>query len=67
MTALGVGAAIGVVTLLWLQRRLPRQAVFTTAVVATGAAIIAVASMSSLLPGVRARRRARRERRAART
>ena len=50
MTALGVGAAIGVVTLLWLQRRLPRQFVFTTAVVATGIAIIAVASMSSLLP-----------------
>jgi dTMP kinase len=50
MTALGIGAAIGVVTLLWLQRRLPRQFVFTTAVVATGAAIIAVASMSSLLP-----------------
>ena len=35
-TALGVGAALGVVTLLWLQRRLPRQAVFTSAVVATG-------------------------------
>jgi dTMP kinase len=50
MTALGVGAAIGVVTLLWLQRRLPRQFVFTTAVIATGVAIIAVASMASLLP-----------------
>jgi len=50
MAALGMGAAIGVVTLLWLQRRLPRQAVFTAAVVATGSAIIAVASMSSMLP-----------------
>lgn len=50
MTALGVGAAIGVVTLLWLQRRLPRQAVFTIAVVATGGSIIAVASMASLGP-----------------
>jgi dTMP kinase len=50
MMALGVGAAIGVVTLLWLQRRLPRQAVFTTAVVGTGAAILAVGCMSSLLP-----------------
>ena len=50
MTALGIGAAIGVVTLLWLQRRLPRQAVFTIAVVATGASIIAVASMASLGP-----------------
>ena len=50
MTALGVGAAVGVVTLLWLQRRLPRQAVFTTAVVTTGVSIITVASMSSLGP-----------------
>jgi len=50
MTALGVGAAIGVVTLLWLQRRLPRQAVFRVAVIMTGASIITVASMSSLLP-----------------
>src|SRR5207248_5647826 len=29
MTALGFGAAIGVLTLLWLQRRRPRQRVFT--------------------------------------
>ena len=50
MTALGIGAAVGVVTLLWAQRRLPRQAVFTTAVVITGASIVAVASMSSLFP-----------------
>ena len=39
MMALGFGAAIGVVTLLWLQRRLPRQAVFTTGVVVTGGAM----------------------------
>jgi dTMP kinase len=50
MMALGFGAAIGVVTLLWLQRRLPREAVFTFAVVATGAAIIGVGLMSSLGP-----------------
>src|SRR6202795_2597968 len=50
MTALGVGAAIGVVTLLWLQRRLPRPAVFKISVVTAGASSIAVASMSSLLP-----------------
>jgi dTMP kinase len=50
MAALGIGAAIGVVTLLWAQRRLPRQAVFTSSVVVTGGAIIAVASMSSLGP-----------------
>ena len=48
ITALGVGAALGVVTLLWLQRRLPRQAVFTSAVVVTGAAIIAMACVSTL-------------------
>ncbi|HET9728625.1 MAG TPA: MFS transporter [Acidimicrobiia bacterium] len=47
-TALGVGAAIGVVTLLWLQRRLPRAAVFIAAVVTTGAAIIAVAFVQLL-------------------
>ena len=52
MAALGVGAAIGVVTLLWLQRRLPRQGVFTISVVATGGSIIAVASMASLGPAV---------------
>jgi dTMP kinase len=50
MTALGIGAAIGVVTLLWLQRRLPREAVYTTSVVVTGAAIIATGLMSSLTP-----------------
>jgi len=37
--------------LLAFQRRLPRQTVFVLAVVVTGASIIAVASMSSLLPG----------------
>jgi dTMP kinase len=51
MTALGMGAATGVVTLLAFQRRLPRQSVFVLAVVVTGCSIIAVASMSSLLPG----------------
>src|SRR5689334_8044333 len=51
MTALGLGAAIGVVTLLAFQRRLPRTKVFVLAVVVTGGSIIAVASMSSLLPG----------------
>jgi dTMP kinase len=51
-TALGVGAAIGVLTLLWLQRRLPRATVFTVAVVACGASIIAAASVSSLAPAM---------------
>jgi dTMP kinase len=47
-TALGIGAAIGVATLLWLQRRLPREAVFTTAVVVTGIAIGVLAWVSTL-------------------
>ena len=45
---LGVGCGIGVVTLLWLQRRLPRAALFTAAVVATGTAIVLVACVSTL-------------------
>jgi dTMP kinase len=48
MTALGLGAAAGVITLLWLQRRLPRQSVFTVAVVATGVAIVAISGVSLL-------------------
>ncbi len=52
MTAFGSGAAIGVVTLLMFQRRLPRQAVFTTAVVTTGAAMVAAGAVSSLAPAL---------------
>jgi dTMP kinase len=51
-TALGVGAAIGVLTLLWLQKRLPRATVFTVAVVACGASIFVAASVSSLAPAM---------------
>jgi dTMP kinase len=47
-TALGFGAAIGVVTLLWLQRRLPRERVFTTAVIVTGVSISVLACVSTL-------------------
>ena len=52
MIAFGVGAAIGVVTLLMAQRRVPRQAVFTAAVVATGSAMIGTGAVSSLTPAV---------------
>jgi dTMP kinase len=52
MIAFGVGAAIGVVTLLAVQRRLPRQAVFTASVVTTGAAIIGTGAVSSLAPAL---------------
>ncbi|HWS45869.1 MAG TPA: MFS transporter [Acidimicrobiia bacterium] len=47
-TAFGMGAALGVVTLLALQRRLPRRALFTSAVIATGVAIMLVACVSML-------------------
>jgi len=47
-TALGVGAAIGVGTLLWAQRRLPRAQVFTWSVIATGIAILTVSLVSTL-------------------
>jgi dTMP kinase len=50
--ALGVGATIGVVTLLLVQRRLPRQAVFTTAVVVTGSAMVGAGAVSSLAPAL---------------
>ena len=52
MTALGVGAAVGVISLLAVQRKrkLPNETVFFVGIVATGACIIAVASVSTLLP-----------------
>jgi dTMP kinase len=51
-TAFGIGAAVGVVTLLWLQRRLPRAQVFTSAVVATGTALVVLACVSTLALGI---------------
>ena len=52
MIAFGVGAALGVVTLLGVQRRLPRQAVFTASVIATGLAMVGAGSVSSLTPAL---------------
>jgi len=54
MTALGMGAAFGVVTLLVAQGRwrFPRNAVFTSAVVVTGAAIVAAGSVATLTPAI---------------
>jgi dTMP kinase len=46
MVALGIGAAIGVPTLLRLQRHLPHESTFVAAVMATGAGIIAVACVA---------------------
>ncbi len=45
-TALGIGAAIGVVSLLILQKWLPREPVFTLSLIGTGASIIAAAFWS---------------------
>lgn len=50
MTALGFGAAIGVVLLLVLQRRLPRETVFEIAVMGTGVFLVLGASFSSVFP-----------------
>jgi dTMP kinase len=50
MTALGSGAAIGVIVLLAFQRRLPREAVFELAVMGTGVFLIVGAALSSLAP-----------------
>ena len=50
--ALGLGGAIGVITLLWMQRRLPREAVFTSAVVVTGSALVGAGAVSSLTPAI---------------
>jgi MFS family permease len=52
MTALGFGAAIGVVSLLAIQRRLSRETVFQFAVMATGVALLAAATTSSTLLAV---------------
>ena len=50
MTALGTGAAIGVVALLALQKRLPRETVFEFAVMGTGAFLVLAASFTSTFP-----------------
>jgi len=50
MTALGMGAAIGVVVLLMLQKRLPRETVFEFAVMGTGVFLILAASFTSTFP-----------------
>jgi dTMP kinase len=47
-TALGVGAAIGVVTLLWVQRRVPREKVFWWSIITVGCAIGVLAWVSTL-------------------
>jgi dTMP kinase len=50
MTALGFGAALGVVTLVAIQKRVPREAVFQVTVMGCGAALIAAVTTSSIIP-----------------
>ena len=50
MSALGFGAAIGVVGLLFLQKRLPRETVFDFAIIGTGIFLMVVATFTSLFP-----------------
>lgn len=49
MFALGFGAAVGVVTLVVLQKRAPLETVFWVAIVTTGAGIVIAASFSALV------------------
>jgi dTMP kinase len=49
MFALGLGAAIGVVTIVLLQKRAPLETVFWVAIVVTGGGIVAAASFSALV------------------
>jgi dTMP kinase len=49
MFALGFGAAIGVITLVLLQKRAPLETVFWVAIVATGGGIILAGSFSALV------------------
>jgi MFS family permease len=50
MTALGFGAAIGVISLVAVQKRIPRETVFQFAVMASGVALVAAATTSSIVP-----------------
>jgi dTMP kinase len=50
MTALGFGAAFGVVTLVAIQRRVPRETVFEFTVMGSGVALVAAATTSDILP-----------------
>jgi dTMP kinase len=50
MSALGIGAAGGVVLLLFVQKRIPRETVFDFAVMGTGVFLIVAATLSALFP-----------------
>jgi dTMP kinase len=52
MTGLGVGAAVGVLSLSVAARRLPTEPVFVLAVLGTGASLVMATSVSTLTPAV---------------
>jgi len=52
VTALGLGAAVGIVSVSFLQRHLPRDITFTMAVFGAGITLFAAAAMSSLGPSL---------------
>ncbi|HYU39628.1 MAG TPA: MFS transporter [Acidimicrobiia bacterium] len=49
MTTLGFGAAFGVISLIAIQKRVPRETVFEFAVMGSGAALVAAATTSSVM------------------
>lgn len=50
MSALGFGAATGVILLLFVQKRIPRETVFDFAVMGTGIFLMLAATLSALFP-----------------
>jgi dTMP kinase len=50
LTAFGVGAAIGVVALLFFQKKLPRESVFDFAVMGAGICLILTATFTAAMP-----------------
>jgi dTMP kinase len=50
MSALGFGAAAGVISLLFVQNKLPRETVFDFAVMGTGVFLMIAATLSALFP-----------------
>jgi dTMP kinase len=52
LTAFGTGAAIGVVALLFFQKKLPRESVFDFAVMGAGLCLILTATFTALVPAM---------------
>jgi len=52
LTAFGIGASIGVVALLFFQKKVPRESVFDFAVMGAGLCLILTATFTSLVPAM---------------